>query len=289
MAQGNHHLDEADLSELCKALWKADKNRLVPGNDYRLDLQGRAGYVSLRKDKAKDYAQHPLFTFVDENHLHEKPTYHAFIALLDNYETATGICETVTSEEKAENSRFLDAILHTEVMEIAHPFLVKKNLASADPRQFKWQLYKIWFDLYGRGTGNDSSGFEHVFVGETRKAHEVIGFHNWIQFYLQEKRGNVDYLGHHARRSRSRPDEEDHLLTLQFSWKQAVKPKGSSFIGTSPEFEMALYTVAFLLGTEHSSKYRIQVDEYRFDLVCHRSGSHIGSTYPMLLESNLPV
>uniref|UniRef100_UPI00358E4926 poly(U)-specific endoribonuclease-A-like n=1 Tax=Myxine glutinosa TaxID=7769 RepID=UPI00358E4926 len=172
---------------------------------------------------------------------------------------------------------------------IAHPFLVKKNLASADPRQFKWQLYKIWFDLYGRGTGNDSSGFEHVFVGETRKAHEVIGFHNWIQFYLQEKRGNVDYLGHHARRSRSRPDEEDHLLTLQFSWKQAVKPKGSSFIGTSPEFEMALYTVAFLLGTEHSSKYRIQVDEYRFDLVCHRSGSHIGSTYPMLLESNLPV
>lgn len=43
--------------------------------------------------------------------------------------------------------------------------------------------------------GPDSSGFEHVFVGETR-GKEVIGFHNWIQFYLQEKAGNVDYKGY---------------------------------------------------------------------------------------------
>ena len=42
----------------------------------------------------------------------------------------------------------------------------------------------------------DCSGFEHVFVGETRGDTEVIGFHNWIQFYLQEKAGHVDYQGY---------------------------------------------------------------------------------------------
>lgn len=43
--------------------------------------------------------------------------------------------------------------------------------------------------------GPDSSDFEHVFVGETR-GKSVIGFHNWIQFHLQEKAGNVDYKGY---------------------------------------------------------------------------------------------
>ena len=44
-------------------------------------------------------------------------------------------------------------ILFVVSSQLAHPFLVKKNLASADLSQFKWQLHKIWFELYGRGTG----------------------------------------------------------------------------------------------------------------------------------------
>ena len=32
-------------------------------------------------------------------------------------------------------------------------------------------------------------------TGETRDK-SVIGFHNWIQFHLQEKAGNVDYKGY---------------------------------------------------------------------------------------------
>lgn len=45
----------------------------------------------------------------------------------------------------------------------------------------------------------DSSGFEHVFVGETKSGKEIVGFHNWIQFYLQEKSGNLDYKGYKAK------------------------------------------------------------------------------------------
>lgn len=45
----------------------------------------------------------------------------------------------------------------------------------------------------------DSSGFEHVFVGETKSGAEIVGFHNWIQFYLQEKNRHLDYKGYKAR------------------------------------------------------------------------------------------
>lgn len=45
----------------------------------------------------------------------------------------------------------------------------------------------------------DSCGFEHVFVGETKHGQEITGLHNWVQFYLQEKHGHIDYKGHKAR------------------------------------------------------------------------------------------
>lgn len=45
----------------------------------------------------------------------------------------------------------------------------------------------------------DSCGFEHVFVGETKYGQEVMGLHNWVQFYLQEKHNHVDYKGYKAR------------------------------------------------------------------------------------------
>jgi len=47
-------------------------------------------------------------------------------------------------------------------------------------------------------SSTNSSGFEHVFVGETRER-DVTGFHNWIQFYLQEKAGQLDYRGYFRR------------------------------------------------------------------------------------------
>lgn len=48
-------------------------------------------------------------------------------------------------------------------------------------------------------TREDSSGFEHVFVGETKFGNEIMGLHNWVQFYLQEKEHLLDYKGYKAR------------------------------------------------------------------------------------------
>ena len=42
----------------------------------------------------------------------------AFISLLDNYESDTGVPEIVTPEEEAENHKFLDAITQTPTMKV---------------------------------------------------------------------------------------------------------------------------------------------------------------------------
>ena len=57
----------------------------------------------------------------------------------------------------------------------------------------------MWFDFYKRRVANDSSGFEHVFIGEIMRKGEsklvVGGLHNWVNYYYNEQFGNVNYKG----------------------------------------------------------------------------------------------
>uniref|UniRef100_A0A3Q0T1Z9 Uridylate-specific endoribonuclease n=1 Tax=Amphilophus citrinellus TaxID=61819 RepID=A0A3Q0T1Z9_AMPCI len=279
---------DQELTKVLNQLWRQDKNRLKPGTDYKISLQGKAGYVAQGSNYARDKAKAPLFAYVNEDKLKSIETYKYFISLLDNYEMSTGVSETVTSEELKENELFIDAILKTDVMKCAHQYLVKKGQSPSDPAQFKRQLYNMWFRLYHRerSGGEDSCGFEHVFVGESKYGQEIIGLHNWVQFYLQEKHGHVDYKGYKARDNKDTPDEDDHVLNLQFSWKGLVKPVGGSFIGVSPEFEFALFTIIFLMSTEKMTSVVVKVDEYMLELVVCRHGQSIGTSYPKLLSSN---
>ncbi|KAM3865931.1 uridylate-specific endoribonuclease C-like [Diretmus argenteus] len=283
----SHGVNE-ELSEVLNQLWSLDTNRLKPGTDYIINPQGKAGYVARGSNYARDRARAPLFSYVNEDKLKSIKTYAYFVSLLDNYEMSTGVSETVTSEELKENHLFLDAILETDVMKCAHKYLVRKGKSPSDEVQFKRQLYDIWFHLYhrDRSGGKDSCGFEHVFVGETKYGREIMGLHNWVQFYLQEKHDRVDYKGYKARDNKDTPDEDDHVLNLQFSWKGLVKPIGGSFIGVSPEFEVALFTIVFLMSTEKMTSVMAKVDEYMLELIVCRHGQSIGTSYPKLLSSN---
>ena len=70
-----------------------------------------------------------------------------------------------------------------------------QQLADANVGAFKQQLHQMWFSAYRREIQNDSSGFEHVFVGEARDG-QVIGLHNWIQFSNEEQKRNLNYKGY---------------------------------------------------------------------------------------------
>jgi poly(U)-specific endoribonuclease len=269
-----------NLSAACSKLWQLDFNRLTPDVHYRLNVQrGHKPYA------AGDSAPDPLFDFVDQ-YIFFLPTFKTFYALLDNYERETGTAEIVTRAELEENRAFIQAVLATPVMKYVHSYLVTKGKAKNSLNAFGKQLDDLWFKLYRREGANDSSGFEHVFVGEDRDG-KVMGMHNWIQLYVEERRGNLDYRGYIFPRKRTTPGPDSHeqLLTMQFAWVGDLKPVSTSFIGVSPEFELALYTLCFLCGQE---KNRVQLGGHDAQVTCYkfRSGRNttIGTSFPEVHE-----
>ena len=53
------------------------------------------------------------------------------------------------------------------------------------------QLGALWFTLYRQEAANDSSAFEHVFLGEVRDG-KVIGLHNWLTLLREERLGDLN-------------------------------------------------------------------------------------------------
>ena len=70
--------------------------------------------------------------------------------------------------ELKENKAFIKACLKTGPMIYTYNYLRAKNKFHGDFVKFEKELHKLWFDLYKRESRDDSSAFEHVFVGEVR-------------------------------------------------------------------------------------------------------------------------
>ncbi|OWM88315.1 hypothetical protein CDL15_Pgr003727 [Punica granatum] len=266
----------SDLSLACNKLWELDLNRLVPGKDYEIDCgEGKKVY---QKD---DMAQGSLFSWLGEDVL-RKPTFSRFCSLLDNYNPHQGCREEVTPEEKQEQAAFIEEISRTAPIKYLHRYLQAKGFVSRDYQEFKRMMTGLWFDLHRRGgTSGCSSAFEHVFVGEIKRRgeEEVSGFHNWLQFYLEEAKGRVDYQGYIFPRRRGQiPDSETQVLTIQFEWNGVLKSVSSTLVGVSPEFEVALYTLCFFVGQEDN---HVQLGPYPVNIKCYRLGERIGSVFPI--------
>ncbi|KAM5573218.1 hypothetical protein ABKV19_012983 [Rosa sericea] len=266
----------ADLSQACNRFWELDSNRLVPGKDYEIDCgEGKKVYHK------GDLAEGNLFTWLSED-VFRRPTFSRFCSLLDNYNPNEGSREVITSEEKQEQAAFIEEISRTAPIKYLHRYLSRKGIVFENYQEFKRTLTALWFDLYGRGgTSGCSSAFEHVFVGEIKQRgeEEVSGFHNWIQFYLEEAKGTVNYQGYIFPRRRGEiPDSETQLLTIQFEWNGVLKAVSSTLVGVSPEFEVALYTLCFYMGGEDN---HIQLGPYPVNIKCYRFGDRIGSVFPM--------
>ena len=105
-------LADMTLQDAVTYMWDVlDKGNRVDWGDggFTLDLQQRGKYGT-------DRCPRPMFDYVNTDHAFwSAPVTKAFIALLDNYEREVGVAETVTSEEKREMGKFLDALGATKV------------------------------------------------------------------------------------------------------------------------------------------------------------------------------
>ncbi|KAJ3016671.1 UNVERIFIED_CONTAM: hypothetical protein HDU68_012094 [Siphonaria sp. JEL0065] len=270
----------SNLSLVLERLWGLDVNRYEPGKHFALNLQNKT-FVSNTNDKAEDL----LFKNLDSSLFRQRSTFAKFVTLLDNYTEQSGVAETVSAARSKEEREFIDLISATGPIQYTHKYLIARKLADSDPANFKQQLHQIWFELYKRVVKNDTSAFEHNFAGETRDG-EVVGFHNWVTLALKEKAGRAGYRGFILPKSKGgrgpHPTGSDAVLSLQLSWNGDVKPVSTFLIGVSPEYELALCTLAFLAGPE-GSPVPVVIDDVNCEVVVHQftnlSGQKIGSAY----------
>uniref|UniRef100_A0A8C3UVN0 Uridylate-specific endoribonuclease n=1 Tax=Catharus ustulatus TaxID=91951 RepID=A0A8C3UVN0_CATUS len=231
-------VSDAELRELSEQLLAADSNRAGPGQ-LELNLEGSKSDTGDSR-WGEDRGRGGLFSFVSPELL-ARPTFSRLLALLDNYEPLTGRDEEETAEERREQQRFLEAALDTPVLALLERFVLRLYPSA---EAFRADLHSMWFGLYSRSGGKalDSSGFEHVFHGEVKKG-SVSGCHNWVQLQALERAGRLQYLGYTWDGPwTSFPD----VLSLQFRWDGHSKPRGSLLVGSSPEFDLAVFTLCFL-------------------------------------------
>ncbi len=310
--------------EIYQKLWNGDRNRFSvsrklpnggfekPAADILLDEQIKAS-----GRRSVDLADNPLFYSVNKSKL-QTDINGKFIRLLNNYIVNFRESEVYTEEELKEMDDFLEAIYKTEVMALAVDY-IEQELKESIKEQFKEKMFDLWFNLYtnwyrGRST-RFCSGFEHVFVGEgqygqTNKEDvslgEITGYHNWIKFLLDEKTGRVNYLGYNYGLNDNQGPDNPNVVTLQMLWElkdlngnvitELFKPKGGFFVGTSPECEIAMGTVAFFESKKglfsNRDRKQVRLCSGDFNLVLYRSvnrngsrGDHIRSFYPEYIGS----
>lgn len=273
-------ITDAEIKSLSEALYAVDSNKASASE---LDIDPQALVSNSQTGSKEDLSSRPLFRYLDEGSLFSRPTYAALLAVLDNYHRMTGTDEDFSPQQLAEQETFIEETMgNTEVGRELFTFLYTKGVYASEA-EFHQDLKMMWFGLYSRYNNKmDSSGFEHIFAGEV-KGGKVSGFHNWIQFYLLEKRGQLNYYSHSFNGPwTSYPD----VMGMQFMWDGYYKQVGSAVIGCSPEFDFALYSLCYIARPGKRCYLSLGgkeliIQTYTWDKTSYGNGKkYIGSAFP---------
>ncbi|XP_020502507.2 uridylate-specific endoribonuclease A [Labrus bergylta] len=277
---GGGVITDAEIKSLSETLYALDSNKASAS---QLIIDPQALVHDSQTGSQSDLSSRLLFKYLDEQTLFSRPTYAALLAVLDNYNRMTGQTEDMSSQQLAEQDTFVkETMSNTELGRELFAFLYTKGVYASE-EDFIHDLKMMWFGLYSRNNNKmDSSGFEHIFAGEV-KGGKVSGFHNWIQFYLLEKRGKLNYYSHSFNGPwTTYPD----VLGMQFKWDGYYKQVGSAVIGCSPEFDFALYSLCYITRPGKQCRLslggkELMIQTYTWDNSSYGDGKKfIGSAFP---------
>ncbi|XP_049877824.1 endoribonuclease CG2145-like [Pectinophora gossypiella] len=239
---------DEDLLRVSEEMFNADINNAF--NYIQVNLQGKTSPMS-----KNDEAQSNLLS-VPEN-VWSGPTIRPFVALFDNYHKNVIRPEFVTPNEETEQTTFINTILATGPIRSLMTFLTSKGLTQLNeyPEQVEL-LKKIWFTKYARhwtGLCKCSCAFENVFMAEL-KGNEVLGLHSWLFFAKREQDHKANYLGYINKLD----FPGKGMILKQHSVLSETKdaPEINMFVGTSPELEMALYTLCWMSRPDRPCRLR---------------------------------
>ncbi|XP_012220789.1 endoribonuclease CG2145 [Linepithema humile] len=272
-SKGNTVTDE-DLEKLSEALYIKEANN--PNRYITINLQKQTTSSS-----PTDEAPQPLLGVSSE--ALQIPTIQRVLSIFDNYQLDTRMNEYINPNQRQEESLLVDTFLSTNIMSAAMRFLADKGFVRKDYYEYKDTLRKIWFDLFSRGQGKiGSTGFEHVFMAETKQMDtntEILGLHNWIYFNAEESRNHANYLGYIKKVDIG---NKGSIIKMHAKFKGHDKPVTTMFIGTSPELEMALYTVCFHVRPDGNCP--VSLGGTKFNIVTrkfkYRGKDLVGTAYP---------
>jgi len=255
------------LNAVCQSMWTAAGNNMAIGTDLTVNT-----------------ATAPLMTLTASSQAKlGNAVYTSFVDLLDNYSPPLPTPRQKLLEETA----FIDNIaVPGGPVEIAFNYLKANGLTTApNLNAFKAVLSQMWFVTYPYSYGGSPiqhSGFEHVFVGENvlnaARNPEVKGFHNWYQFYLEHAAGKLVYTPPPTRFVNKSP----YLVHVSFTWNGDPKIGGSSFyVGTSPAFEIALYTLCFF-AKPHPQVCTCNINGQPLEVkaIQYQTSGHVLTAYP---------
>ncbi|CDW59826.1 poly(U) specific endoribonuclease [Trichuris trichiura] len=278
MAERVSAVTDEEIDELVKKMRQADINR-ASKEDIKLNYQN---LTTMEEDI--DKAPKPLFARINQSLFHS-PTYAALINLHNVFNRMEEASERLDDEDRIKIETFLDAVAETDVYQLMKSFLQKKGLMPKRTPRFNKVFFKMWFKLYDSDDAKkSSSGFEHVFLGEWKTPLNaslpaiVDGMHNWVRYFLLEKTGEINYKGY--------IEKVDNLLvTIKYDWGKYKKAIGSFLVGTSPEFEISLYTLC-MLAKPNIGNCRFHIDGQTMYVLSFkfRDDPAVITTYPTLPE-----